>query len=198
MKLSTVLKRIIREEVRKLKEDDDEYLPGAPRRMWTPWGYADYVEDVGMGIKWVNTPSHGGYYVPSKLLSRIDPAGRRYAKQWSRSENWYEEDVGWAWVWVAFPELFKDKPYFADHMKAAKELVVQYGKKYATSESKMVFEDHDPQEVARQGKQLLNRFGDDKEKALEYAKRQANLAVRQGSDNDIWDDIVQWLQGNYK
>lgn len=72
----------------------------------TPWGRAQHVTELGQGIKGVDTPGHGGIYVPDELLPRISEAGRRHAKRWSRSENWYEEDCSWAYVALAFPDLF--------------------------------------------------------------------------------------------
>jgi hypothetical protein len=73
----------------------------------TPWGVAQHVRPVGPdGIFSADTSSHGGYFVPSALLDKIDPRGRADAKKWSGSENWYEEDCCWAWVVLAFPEHF--------------------------------------------------------------------------------------------
>jgi hypothetical protein len=76
-------------------------------RVETPWGVAQNVRPVGPdGIFSADTSTHGGYYVPSALLDKIDPRGRADAKRWSGSENWYEEDCCWAWVALAFPEHF--------------------------------------------------------------------------------------------
>lgn len=75
----------------------------------TPWGTAEDVTTVihnGQSIVRVSTPSHGGYYVPQELLSRIPEEGQKYAEQWSGSRHWYEEDCGWAYVALALPEFF--------------------------------------------------------------------------------------------
>lgn len=74
----------------------------------TPWGPAQYIEPVGPegGVYSVSTASHGGYYVPDVLLSRIPQEARDYAARWSGSHNWYEEDCASAAVVLAFPELF--------------------------------------------------------------------------------------------
>lgn len=88
----------------------------------TPWGMSDSEHDYGNGIKFYGTPSHGGIYVPSNLVNKIDPAGRAYAKKWSGSENWYEEDIGWLWVVVAFPQLFKP-----EEVAGAKKTIAKYG-----------------------------------------------------------------------
>jgi len=74
----------------------------------TPWGVANHVAPVGTdGILRVDTPSHGGYFVPDALLHRIPAAHRAYADRVSGSANWYEEDCAWACVAVAFPEHFE-------------------------------------------------------------------------------------------
>jgi hypothetical protein len=66
--------------------------------MMTPWGKADYEREVGFGIICVETPSHGGYYVPGEQLHRIPLAHQARAQKWSGSRNWYEEDCEWASV----------------------------------------------------------------------------------------------------
>jgi len=74
----------------------------------TPWGRADAIEQVGEGIYFASTPSHGGYYVPSALLPAIPEKHQARALKWSGSRNWYEEDCEWASVAVAFPHLFNE------------------------------------------------------------------------------------------
>ena len=81
----------------------------------TPWGLADTVVTLGevaepdsltYQVLSVATPSHGGIYVPRELLHHIPENRRAYAKRWSQSECWYEEDCAWAAVCLAFPQLF--------------------------------------------------------------------------------------------
>jgi hypothetical protein len=74
----------------------------------TPWGFADAIDEVGEGIFFASTPSHGGYFVPTSKLSAIPEAHQARALQWSRSRNWYEEDCEWASVATAFPHLFNE------------------------------------------------------------------------------------------
>jgi hypothetical protein len=81
--------------------------PTIIRNSPTPWGPAQSAEDIGRGIIAVTTASHGGLFVPDELLHHIPERARRWAAQWSRSPNWYEEDCCWAAVALAFPELFK-------------------------------------------------------------------------------------------
>lgn len=83
----------------------------------TPWGRADNYENIGRGVCWCSTPSHGGYFVPAAMLGNIPAAARADAKRWSGSEQWYEEDCCWAHVALAFPDLFP-----AEAVPAAKSL----------------------------------------------------------------------------
>ena len=77
------------------------------RPLPTPWGRADRVEAVGdAGIVSVSTPSHGGYFVPFRLLAHVPMPWQEYAEKWSGSPNWYEEDLAWAAVALSFPNLF--------------------------------------------------------------------------------------------
>jgi hypothetical protein len=76
------------------------------QKIRTPWGASDSVVELANGIRRVSTPSHGGYWVPAKLLPQIPAAYRAYASKWSGSEQWYEEDCAWACVAVTFPDVF--------------------------------------------------------------------------------------------
>jgi hypothetical protein len=51
----------------------------------TPWGSADWVDEVASGITSVSTPGHGGIKL-SPARNKAVPAGLR------RSSGWYEED----------------------------------------------------------------------------------------------------------
>lgn len=75
--------------------------------IYTPWGYADSIKNIGLGIQFVSTPSHGGYKVPVELLSKIDQKAFE-SKSWGaqRRAGWFEEDCDWAYVAKAFPDLF--------------------------------------------------------------------------------------------
>ncbi len=75
----------------------------------TPWGQADQIEQIGEGIYFASTPSHGGYFVPSSLLPAIPEQRQQRALYWSQSRNWYEEDCEWASVALAFPHLFDER-----------------------------------------------------------------------------------------
>lgn len=88
----------------------------------SPWGTVDYAEKLGeMGIVSVQTPGHGGIYVPPNLVKHMPEKYRAYTKKWSNSENWYEEDCAWACVAVTFQELFKPEV-----VKRAKQIVAEW------------------------------------------------------------------------
>ena len=78
----------------------------------TPWGSADQVSAIGIGILSVQTPGHGGIFVPDELLTLM-PAALRNSNQYSGTgSNWFEEDVEWALVCAAFPHLFPVRSCF--------------------------------------------------------------------------------------
>jgi hypothetical protein len=74
--------------------------------MRTPWGESQTVRQIGAGIVQVSTASHGGFHVPRELLARIPKSEQAYARSWSGSASWYEEDCCALSVLVAFPEFF--------------------------------------------------------------------------------------------
>lgn len=65
----------------------------------TPWGPALDVTRIDEGIWFVDTLSHGGYYVSPSRASEM-PARLRIA------DGWYEQDYDWARVCIAFPAYF--------------------------------------------------------------------------------------------
>lgn len=84
------------------------YAPdSAGRFKESPWGPVQEQTAIGKGIVFVSTAGHGGFFVPDDLVEKISPVGREDAVSWGGSEQWYEEDCCWAWVALAFPELFK-------------------------------------------------------------------------------------------
>lgn len=89
----------------------------------TPWGKADNYKNLGQGLFVVSTGSHGGYFVPECMLHNIPEHRRADAKQWSGSEQWYEEDCCWAHVAEAFPDCFPSEAVAAAKvMNAARSL----------------------------------------------------------------------------
>ena len=80
---------------------------GKPTIAYTPWGAPDTVEPIGTdGIAFVSTPSHGGFYVPPALNSRVPAEHRAITFNRQGESGWYEEDCDAALVVLAFPSLF--------------------------------------------------------------------------------------------
>lgn len=91
----------------------------------TPWGKADRYENLGQGVFTCSTPSHGGIFVPDCMLHNIPERMRRWAKRWSGSENWYEEDCCWAAVADAMPNYFE--PAHVEHARRLLESMCRSG-----------------------------------------------------------------------
>lgn len=70
------------------------------RRVYTPWGEPDHVEQIAPGITSYITPSHGGLRVSKKLQALMPQCDRA---------QWFEEDCEWSRVVVAFPQHFSEK-----------------------------------------------------------------------------------------
>lgn len=58
----------------------------------SPWGTIQHIKDIGNDCVFVDTPSHGGVFVPDEKLKGIPRRMREYSARWSGSQNWYEED----------------------------------------------------------------------------------------------------------
>ena len=75
----------------------------------TPWGDAQTTEELpgpDRGLYVVTTTGHGGVFVPTEHLHRIPEHHQAYAERWSRSRQWYEEDIAVVAVIIAFPLAF--------------------------------------------------------------------------------------------
>lgn len=74
--------------------------------MKTPWGDSQHIDRIGdKGILFVSTAGHGGIYLPESLR-QVLPTELAGENTYSRSRNWYEEDVEWAIPVLAFPNEF--------------------------------------------------------------------------------------------
>jgi hypothetical protein len=76
-------------------------IEGSP----TPWGPVQQFEELAPGIVQVSTAGHGGIWVSAERLEKM-PVKRTAFSQ----GGWFEEDVDWALVAIAFPEAFERKP----------------------------------------------------------------------------------------
>lgn len=71
----------------------------------SPWGYVDHFQQIADGVWWVSTPRHGGYILsPERAAAMPDTYIGSFGDQ--RRKGYYEEDVDWCLVEVAFPDDF--------------------------------------------------------------------------------------------
>lgn len=68
--------------------------------MRTPWGKADHIRVYAEGIAFVGTPGHGGIKLDRKRQAAM-PAALRIGG------GWYEEDVAYVRVVLAFPGVLE-------------------------------------------------------------------------------------------
>lgn len=79
----------------------------------TPWGRSDHCREVGDGILFAETSSHGGFYVPLALYNTMPQALRCNVYG---GGTWFEEDVEWTLVVLAFPQFFtREEIQTAEH-----------------------------------------------------------------------------------
>lgn len=92
-----------------------EAVPFMPPQQ-TPWGYAHSFRRVGEeGIAWVDTPDHGGLYLPARFAEEVAAALHRYAPQW------FEEDVLWSVAVAVLARHFPDEELFrANEVQASR------------------------------------------------------------------------------
>lgn len=74
----------------------------------TPWGIAQSQRSIADGITTYSTASHGGIELSEERLAAM-PAALREFLPFSGQPGWYEEDVDWSIVALAFPEAFDAK-----------------------------------------------------------------------------------------
>lgn len=67
----------------------------------TPWGKAQTKEVLVPGITFYSTAGHGGYFVTKHVRAVMRP-------ELVNEDGWYEEDMEWIKVAIAFPHLFTE------------------------------------------------------------------------------------------
>ena len=103
-------------------------------KLYTPWGFADNVDEVAEGILKVSTPSHGGFKLDRKRNAQVPRPLRKKG-------GWYEEDQEAAIVIASFPLVFLDesqqamayktlKDHYPDEYEAWTGEVIQPGESY--------------------------------------------------------------------
>ena len=64
---------------------------------WTPWGQAEHTDHLGNGILYLQTPGHGGLFVPDEVWNQDLPEAVRRSTHMARNTphaaNWAEEDL---------------------------------------------------------------------------------------------------------
>jgi hypothetical protein len=75
----------------------------------TPWGMSQDVTVVADGVEFHSTPTHGGYWVSAERRKRMP--------NWMPRQAWYEEDCEWAFVCLAFPDLFDSGEKAVNHAR---------------------------------------------------------------------------------
>lgn len=71
------------------------------KKMETPWGTAQTEKEYAQGIVWVETASHGGFWVDTDAEASMP--------SYMRLGGWYEEDCDWSIVVTMWPHLFGEK-----------------------------------------------------------------------------------------
>jgi len=73
----------------------------------SPWGRVQEYSEIAPGIWSVSTAGHGGLAISAERDAAMPPYlrdGRKYG-----GPGYYEEDIEWALVALAFPEAFAEK-----------------------------------------------------------------------------------------
>lgn len=83
--------------------------------MNTPWGSSECVEDVGPGIVFVQTASHGGYKLEPFQNAKIPLSWRQASFNRNGMDGWYEEDCDWCLVALIFPQFFSHAENAIEH-----------------------------------------------------------------------------------
>lgn len=83
-------------------------LPTPSRPVGTPWGTAQHHREMADGIVFFSTAGHGGFCLS---LARFEamPQALRGCGFLESGLRWFEEDVDWCAVALAFPEFFSPR-----------------------------------------------------------------------------------------
>jgi len=83
-----------------------EFQPST-RPTYSPWGHNPDAIKIANGIWSISTPRHGGYHLSPERVAAMpsDWLARSFNGQGQR--GWFEEDVDWCLVALAFPDDWK-------------------------------------------------------------------------------------------
>lgn len=74
---------------------------------YSPWGQPDRCVKLADGIWDISTPSHGGFYVSPERLATMPENWLNLSFNGQGRKGWFEEDVDWSMVALAFPDEWK-------------------------------------------------------------------------------------------
>lgn len=80
------------------------------KKMKTPWGIAQHIENLAPGVDVISTASHGGIRVSGASLDAMPQALRDIGDRHG-PDVWFEEDIAWSAVCIGLPELFDESDY---------------------------------------------------------------------------------------
>lgn len=98
--------------------------------MSTPWGQAQDIEDIAIGIRSVSTASHGGIQLSKDRQAQLPAhAGDR---NFNKGLTWWEEDCDWCVPFLVFQAEFKafyertGQTWFESNLAAALKTAENY------------------------------------------------------------------------
>lgn len=83
----------------------------------TPWGISQSRREIGKGMEFVSTASHGGIWLSDDRLTCL-PLPLSTAPTFSQKPNWFEEDIDSILPVLAFPAEFIGEACFHAVMMA--------------------------------------------------------------------------------
>ena len=76
--------------------------------MTTPWGKSTHRSEVAPGIEYHETSSHGGICLSPERLSEMPATLKTPSTFYPAGSPWFEHDLEWCRVVLAFPGVFRD------------------------------------------------------------------------------------------
>ncbi len=101
-------------------------------RKSTPWGQADFENELAPGIIDYGTPGHGGIWLSAERRKALN-----YDKNWLKTAEWWEEDCDWSVPYYFFREDIRAgvDPYkFDKNLQAAIETAKRHHPEFAQRE----------------------------------------------------------------
>lgn len=100
----------------------------------TPWGRAQYAQQLAVGATWYGTANHGGLCVTATWLeNNLTPHARFLGQFWGQ-KFWYEKDYACFIVFLEHPELFQRKQGTTPKLERVEEAVRKSCPKYFDKE----------------------------------------------------------------